>query len=437
MSPKQASYFGMGVVLILIGILNMSSAHAELVIELDQVGIQPASIAVVPFSSEQAAPLDVAAIVSADLERSGRFKAIARDRMLQTPSRGADINFADWRRVEAEVMVVGRLVATGTDQYSLQFQLFDVYGSRQLLGYRMPTSARGLRLAAHRVADMIYEELTGIAGIFSTRIAYVVASGSPGNELYEIVVADADGENQYRIAQSRGYPLMSPSWSPDGRQLAYVSFEGGVSSIVVQNLRTGSTRKVSKRAGINGAPSWSPDGRSMALTLSGREGNPDIWLLTLATGDFRRLTTGRSIETEASFSPDGKHIYFTSDRAGAPQIYRIPVSGGRPERITFEGPYNARPRLSADGTKLAVVHNDRGNFRIAVHDVEKRDVQVLTDGQQDESPAFAPNGETLIYATQVNGRGVLATVSVDGAIRQRLAATEGDVREPIFSPFRR
>lgn len=413
-------------------------AHGELVIELDQVGVKPSPVAVVPFGWEGdgTLPVDVAAVIAADLGRSGRFAPLATEKMLNRPTRGVDVNFDDWRRVSVDSLIVGR-VEPASDGYLLQFQLFDVYGARQILGFRLPASARGLRLAAHRAADMIYEQLTGIPGIFATRIAYITASGSPGNERYAMVVADADGENQYTIAESRGFPLMSPAWSPDGRELAYVSFQGGRSSIVVQSLRTGTTRTVSQRSGINGAPAWSPDGRLLAVTLSGDSGNPDIWLLRIADGQATRLTTHRAIDTEASFSPDGEHVYFTSDRAGAPQIYRVPVAGGTPERITFEGRYNARPRLSPDGDKIAVVHDDQGRFRIAVHDTERRDVFVLSDGAQDESPAFAPNGETIIYATRRGGRGVLATVSVDGAVRQRLAASEGDVREPVWSPFRR
>jgi TolB protein len=232
-------------------------------------------------------------------------------------------------------------------------------------------------------------------------------------------------------------PIMSPAWSPDSRRLAYVSFEGNISTIYVQTLRTGNRIKVSSRVGINGAPAFSPDGRKLVLTLGGIDGNLDINVLDLASRQFTRLTTNRAIDTEGTWSPDGQYIYFTSDRSGGPQVYRIGVSGGTPERISFEGSYNARPRLSPDGKKLALVHLDRGNYRIAVLDLDSRDLLVVSEGRQDESPSFAPNSDSLIYATRQGRYGKLETVSADGLVRQRLASTQGDVREPVWSPFPR
>jgi TolB protein len=230
---------------------------------------------------------------------------------------------------------------------------------------------------------------------------------------------------------------MSPAWSPDSRRLAYVSFENNRSSVWVQTLRTGNRIEVSNKPGINGAPSFSPDGRQLALTLGGIDGNLDIHVLDLSTRQTRRLTTHRAIDTEGSWSPDGRYIYFTSDRSGGPQVYRVPAAGGTPERVTFEGGYNARPRMSPDGKRLAMVHLDRGNYRIAVMDVRSKELLIVSAGQQDESPSFAPNSDTLIYATRQARNGVLETVTADGLIRQRVSSGQGDVREPVWSPFPR
>lgn len=415
-------------------------AMAELDIQITRGAGNQTPIAVVPFGFEGgtgAAPMDIAGVIAADLQRSGRFTPLPEDKMLQKPTSGVDIDFGDWNMLAIEAVVVGKLVQTGDNAYSLQFQLFDVFRGEQLVGYRMPTSRGTMREAAHRAADMIFEKLTGIKGVFATQIAYVTARGQATNRIYSLVVADADGENEHTIMESAD-PIMSPAWSPDGRQVAYVSFEGQASSIFVQTLRTGNRLQVSNRPGINGSPSFSPDGRQLVLTLGGPDGNLDIHVMNLGTREVRRLTTNRSIDTEGSWSPDGSQIYFTSDRSGGPQIYRIDASGsGTPERITFEGSYNARPRLSPDGTKLAMVHLDRGNYRIAVLTLDDRELLVLSTGQQDESPSFAPNSDTLIYATRQARTGVLETVTADGLVRQRLASGEGDVREPVWSPFPR
>ena len=280
------------------------------------------------------------------------------------------------------------------------------------------------------------EKLTGIKGVFATKVAYVSAQNQGGDKLYRLVIADYDGENESVIMESTD-PIMSPAWSPDSRRLAYVSFEGSKSSIQVQQLRTGNRIAVSDEPGINGAPSFSPDGRKLVITLGGIDGNLDIYTLDLASREKKRLTTHRAIDTEGTWSPDGETIYFTSDRSGGPQVYRVSANGGTPERVTFEGSYNARPRLSPDGEKLAVLHNDRGNFRIGIMDLERKDLLILSTGQQDESPSFAPNSEILIYATRAAGNGVLETVSADGLIRQRRSSGQADVREPVWSPFPR
>jgi TolB protein len=411
-------------------------AAAELEIEITRGAGKQTPVAVVPFGWTGGAPppTDVAGVIAADLERSGRFAPVPEEDMLQKPTAGVDVDFGDWSILGVEAVVVGELQQTGENSYNLQFQLFDVFGGEQLVGYRMPATRGTLRHAAHRAADMIYEQLTGINGVFATQIAYVTARGQGEEKMYALVVSDADGENEHTIVESPD-PIMSPAWSPDGRRLAYVSFEGNHSSIFLQTLRSGNRVQVSDAPGINGAPSFSPDGRRLVLTLGGPDGNLDIYVMNLAGGDTTRLTTNRAIDTEGSWTPDGEQIYFTSDRGGGPQIYRVSASGGTPERVTFEGSYNARPRLSPDGTRLAMVHLDRGNYRIAVKDLDNEGVLVLSAGQQDESPSFAPNSDTLIYATRQSRNGVLETVTADGMVRQRLASGEGDVREPVWGPF--
>ena len=422
----------------LLSLLLVGPAYADLVIEITE-GIKRRPIAVVPFGWEGQSPdspLDVAEVISADLTRSGRFAPIPEENMLQKPTEGTNVDFSDWSILNVEAVVIGKVTQTGDNAYSVQFQLFDVFGRDQLVGYRMPASRGTIRRVAHRAADMIYEKLTGIKGVFDTKVAYVKARNQGGRNLYSLIVSDQDGENEHTIMESRD-PIMSPAWSPDSRRLAYVSFEGNRSSIFVQTLRTGNRIRVSSKPGINGAPAFSPDGRKLVVTLGGIDGNLDIHVLDINSRQATRLTTHRAIDTEGSWSPDGRYIYFTSDRSGGPQIYRIAATGGTPERVTFEGSYNARPRLSPDGSKLAMVHNDRGNYRIAVMDLDRDDLLVLSAGRQDESPSFAPNSDTLIYATRSGRNGVLESVTADGLIRQRLASGQGDVREPVWSPFQR
>ncbi len=425
-------------VLLVCALLSVNAA-AELNIEITRGAGKQVPVAVVPFGYDgegDAAPFDIAAVIAADLKRSGRFAPIDVNDMLQKPTTGVDVDFDDWTILGVEALVVGRVTQTADNVYSVQFQLFDVYRAEQLVGYRMPASRGTMRGAAHRAADMIYEKLTGIPGVFGTQVTYVTALGEGRDRTYRLMVSDTDGENEHVIMESTD-PIMSPAWSPDSRRIAYVSFENNVSSIFIQTLRTGNRVRVSSRVGINGSPSFSPDGRKLVLTLGGADGNLDIHVMDISSREVTRLTTNRSIDTEGSWSPDGRYIYFTSDRSGGPQVYRVAATGGTPERVTFEGSYNARPRLSPDGKKLAMVHLDRGNYRVAVMDLKSRDLLVLSSGSQDESPSFAPNSDVLIYATREGRRGVLATASVDGMIQQRLASGQGDVREPVWSPFPR
>jgi TolB protein len=432
MSRVMRGWFALALLLVV-----SAAARAQLVIEITRGQENAVPIAIVPFGWEGAgaAPFDIAEVVAADLQRTGRFAPLDRKTMIDRPSSGEEIRFQDWRYLRTDFIAVGKLLPEGGDRYAAQFELYNVLTGQRLAGQRLTANANSMRALAHRIADIIFEQLTGIRGAFSTRIAFINVEGTPPNQRYKLIVADADGENQ-RVIASSPEPLMSPAWSPDGQSLAYVSFENKQSEIYVQTLSTGERRRVSARAGINGAPAWSPDGKMLALTLSRKDGDVDVYTLDLSTQVLTRMTFDPAIDTEPAWSTDGRKLYFNSDRAGGPQIYEVDVSNpNRATRVTFEGGYNARPRVSPDGKQLAVVYLDRGNYRIATVDLASKAVQVLSQGRQDESPSFAPNGATLIYATQDRGRGVLATVSIDGRVQQTLAATTGDVREPVWSPF--
>ena len=425
-------------VLLAAGLVAMPGARAELTIEITEGVSDPIPIAIVPFGWSEigTAPFDVAELVAKDLQRSGRFTPMPRTDMIEMPTRSEDVEIDDWKLLRNDFVVVGQLQpGKEAGRYTIQFELVNVLNGQKLLLNRQPATTATLRAASHRVADIIFEKLTGIRGAFSTRIAYISVEGQPTNRRYKLIVADADGENP-RIAAQSSEPIMSPAWSPDGQSLAYVSFENRVASIYTQMLRTGERVRVSARAGINGAPAWSPDGRRLALTLSRKDGNLDVYVLGLNDQVLTRLTEDNAIDTEAAWSADGKSLFFTSDRSGSPQIYRVAANSGgeRPTRVTFEGTYNARPRVSPDGNTLAMVTLDSGSYRIAVQDLRNGGSRILTQGRLDESPSFAPNGAELIYATQDRGRGVLATVSVDGNVQQRLAS-ESDIREPVWAPF--
>ncbi|MEC8955657.1 MAG: Tol-Pal system beta propeller repeat protein TolB [Pseudomonadota bacterium] len=414
-----------------------TTVNAELTIRITQGIGKQTPIAIVPFGMSQnlrKAPINIAEIITNDLMRSGRFAATPIENMLQKPTTGAEVDFDDWSILGVEAVVVGKITKIQNNAYNIQFQLFDIYKGVQLVGYRMPANKRTLRRSAHRIADMVYKELTGIRGVFDTKVAYVKSSVLNGNRNYALIISDSDGENEQVILESKD-PIMSPTWTPDSRQLAYVSFEGNISSIFMQNLRTGNRRKISELPGINGSPAFSPNGRKLVLTLGGTDGNLDIHILDIASRRLKRMTYNRAIDTEATWSPDGEEIYFTSDRGGSPQIYKMPINEDKAQRVTYEGNYNARPRLSPDGKKLAMVHLYRGDYRIAIYDLNEKNLLILSSGAQDESPSFAPNSDTLIYATKIRGNGVLETVTADGLVRQRMAAKSGDIREPVWSPF--
>jgi len=411
-------------------------AQAALTIEITQ-GVEGAlPVAVVPFGWQgpegSQPPGDVAAVITADLQRSGRFSPLPVTDMLSRPHEGGQVNFRDWRLLNVENLVVGRVVASG-DSYIVQFQLFDVFRATPLIGYSIRSTAAGLRLTAHQISDLIYETLMGGPGAFATRIAYVTEVRSDdGGRHYSLQVADADGHNPQPVLNS-SEPLMSPSWSPDGKRLAYVSFESKRPAIYIQEIDTGRRELITSYPGLNGAPRWSPDGKSLALVLS-RSGSADVYVLDLERRNLRQITHSYSIDTEPVWYPDGSALIFTSDRGGTPQLYRVLLADGIAKRLTFEGRYNSRASFSPDGKRIAMVHEDQGAFRIAVMELDSGAIQILTDSKLDESPSFAPNGSMVIYATEDKGRGVLSAVSVDGRVKQRLALQKGHAREPAWSP---
>lgn len=413
------------------------AVHAALTIEITQgvEGAQP--IAVVPFGWDgpgRKAPVDVARIIAADMKRSGQFAPLAEKDMVVQPHTLDQVRFHDWRLLGAPNLVIGTVHAEA-GRYTVKFRLFDVFKGTQLVAFSFHSGAADLRHVAHQISDMIYENLTGEPGAFDTRIAYVTeVRDARGKPHYSLVVADADGYNPRAALKSR-QPIMSPAWSPDGKSLAYVSFENGHPEIYTQNLQTQRRRLIANYRGLNDAPAWSPDGSQMALVLS-KDGNPEIYIMDLSDRTLHRVTRNFAIDTEPAWMPDGKSLVFTSDRGGAPQLYQISVHGGDVQRLTFEGEYNARAAVSPNGKLLAMVDGHNGNFRIAVMDRSTGDMRVLTDNRLDESPSFAPNGRMIIYATTVGDKGVLEAVSVDGRVHQRLGERSGDAREPAWSPFR-
>lgn len=419
-------------------VLFSTPARAVLTIEITQGADAGIPIAVVPFqwNSSQPEAQQIGRIISDNLHRSGRFDLVPEEDFLSRPHDHSQVQFKDWRLIKSEALVVGLVNQLDADRYEVRFQLLDVFKERQLAGYRWEVDKARLRKVAHQISDLIYEELTGEQGAFDTRIAYVTVeqSASQGAS-YLLMVADSDGHNAREILRST-HPILSPAWAPNGRSLAYVSFEDGSSKVIVQDVVTGSRQKIAEYPGLNSAPAWAPDGRRIAMTLS-RDGNPEIYVINLSNGGLTRMTRHHAIDTEPSWSPDGREIVFTSDRGGQPQIYKISAAGGAPERLTFEGRYNARASFSPKGDRLTLVTNQGNGFSIGVFYLSGGEMQVLTNSRLDESPTFAPNGGMVLYATKTGNRGVLAAVSSDGRVKQVLKLQDGSVREPAWSPFNR
>jgi TolB protein len=422
--------------LFLFGFASASQAVLKIDITEGYEGALP--IAVVPFKwigAGVVADGDVSAIVASDLARSGKFSPLAESDLIARPYRLEDVHYKTWRIAGMDHIVIGSVTAQPGGKYQVEFRLIDILKARQVLGYSFSATRSTLRDVAHQISDYVFTHITGLPGAFSTRIAYVtVKRDSKGNTTSRLQVADTDGYNPQTLLTSK-QPIMSPAWSPDGSQLAYVSFENGQAEIFTQNVRTGDRKSRSKFKGLNGAPAWSPDGRKLALTLS-KGGNPDIYILDLGTNKLRRLTDHWSIDTEPSWLPDGRAIVYTSSRSGKPQLYKQSISGGRPERLTFEGNYNASASVSPDGKHLAFVHGEGNIYRIAILELETKAARILTDGPLDESPEFAPNNSMILFASQEKRQAVLAAVSVDGRQKQRLAFSDSEVREPSWAAVR-
>lgn len=408
--------------------------HATLTIEITSGADNPVPLAVVPFGWHYPGipDEDIASLVSDNLERSGLFSALSRKDMISRPEYGDEIYFRDWRLLDVQYLILGS-VRIVNDLYYVNYELYDANTSRKL-GNWLVKDGKNLRDISHHISDVIYQKLTGVKGVFSTKLMYVTVQNRPGGKKkYQLHISDADGNREKTILQST-QPIMSPTWSPSGRLIAYVSFQGGRPAIYIQNRESGERIKLTNFKGINGAPDWSPDGKFMAMVLS-KDGNPEIYVMELATKKLRRLTKHYAIDTEPRWAPDGKSIIFTSNRGGSPQIYRVSVSTGKVTRLTFEGNYNARAELSPDGLDLVMVHREREGFNISVKNLKSDTFVNLTRTRLDESPSIAPNGSMIIYATIHNGRGVLGAVSINGVVEYRLPSKIGEVREPVWSPY--
>lgn len=412
-----------------------TSALAQITIEITQGNRDATPIAVVPFARQGAGlpTEDLAQIVDGDLARSGQFLPIARTDMLGSPSTESEVFYRDWRSLNARYLLIGRESMNGA-QLRVDYELFDVTSQRKVFSGYEAGPVSDARMLAHRLADEIYEHLTGVPGAFATKLLYISVQRVPGGKDYSrLTMSDSDGARPIVLLETQE-PLLAPTWSPDAKNIAYVSFETGRPAIYRQELATGRRQQLTNFQGLNGAPAWSPDGRTMAMTLS-KDGNPDIYLMDLATKQLTQITKHYAIDTEPTWMPDGQSVLFTSDRGGKPQIYSYDLRSGKTERVTYEGSYNARARVSQDGRSVVMVHQQDGRFHIAVMDLVTKRMQVLTSTALDESPSIAPNGSMVLYATKEADRGILAAVAVDGDAKFRLPAREGDVREPAWSPY--
>ena len=407
---------------------NAQTARAAMEIQVIGGAANKIALAMVPFQAAPGQPQPaLTQIAGDDLNRSGQIRLVDTSGV-PTPFEPAQVNYATWRGKGAEALVIGQVTALPGGRFEVRFRLLDAVKQTQLAGFSYNIAPEQWRATAHQIADIVYEKLTGTKGAFSSRIAYVQKQGKK----FELRVADADGQNPRTVVRS-SEPLISPMFSPDGGRLVYVSFEDKKPVVYVQSLGDGSRRKVAAFKGSNSAPAWSPDGRRLAVVLT-RDAASQLYLINADGSGLSRLTEGGNIDTEPVFSPDGQTVYFTSDRGGSPQIYRVPANGGDVKRVTFSGSYNVSPAVSPDGRLLAFISRDEGRFRVALLELATGQTRVLTDSARDESPAFAPNGQSVLYATVQGGRGILGTVSLDGRTRARLSESGVDAREPAWGP---
>lgn len=400
--------------------------QAQLSIEITGAGANQIPIAVADFTGDRGVGQGVTSIIRSDLGHSGLFRLIDTGSQPVSDSQPA---YDVWKGRGADALVAGNVSPIADGRYETRFRLFDTQKQVQLAAQAFGHTSGQIRITGHRISDIIYQALTGVPGVFSTRIAYVVKSG----RRFELQIADADGGNA-QTALASHEPILSPAWSPDGTKLAYVSLEAKKPVVYVHDLASGRRHVVANFKGSNSAPAWAPDGKRLAVVLT-KDGKSQIYTINVDGSGATRLTHSPDIDTEPQYSSDGQWIYFTSDRGGSPQIYRIPAAGGDAQRLTFTGDYNVTPRPSPDGKTLAYISRNNGNFQLTVMDLASQQTQVLTDSTKDESPSFAPNGRVIIYATEIGGRGVLAAVSIDGRVKQKLSVQAADVREPSWGPY--
>ncbi|MBD2859804.1 Tol-Pal system protein TolB [Spongiibacter sp. KMU-158] len=419
----------------LVMLISQLSAAADLTIEINRGNDDPLPIAIVPFSWQAGftVPEDIARIVERDLHRSGQFAPIPREDMISRPDSSREVYYGDWKSLGVDYILVGKLGLNGSNGLSASYELMDVNTQRVIFTATDIASFSKARYLAHTISDRIYEKLTNIRGAFRTELLYVSSTRDTDKPRFRLIKSDIDGANEV-VLLDQNQPIMSPTWSPEGKRIAYVSFETTRPAIYLHNLETGQREQLTNYPGLNGSPTFSPDGRKLAMVLS-KDGSPDIYVMDLASRQLDRLTDHFAIDTEPAWLGDGKSIVFTSDRGGKPQIYSVALDGQQLQRLTFEGDYNARARVLPDDLGLILVHRNQGDYHIAIYDTKRRKMEVLTTTSLDESPSVAPNATMLLYATSYRGKGILAAVSVDGGVTYRLPSQYGDVREPAWSPF--